>query len=66
MEKIRLSDTEDKLVVSIPPVVRLGVVAIKLQPSAVRVQVEHIRITIAIGIVCSTIHTTTNLVHYFM
>jgi hypothetical protein len=49
------------MVVVIPPVRRLGIVAIELQPRITGVQVENIRVAIAVGIVCNTIYSTTHL-----
>ena len=55
--------TEDKLIVGIPPVVRLGIVRVQLQLAIVLVQVEHVRIAIAVGYVCGTINATACIVH---
>ena len=43
-----ICETEDELVVRIPPVRRLGVVRVELQLRAVPVQVEHARVAIAV------------------
>jgi hypothetical protein len=50
--------TEDHSIVGIPPVVRLGIVGVQVQLAIVLVQVEHVRIAIAIGYVCDAICTT--------
>ena len=57
MKKI-LSDAENKLIVFVPPVRRLSNVAVKFELAAIVVQVEHVRIAIAIGYVCKTIFLT--------
>ena len=58
-EKKRLSETEDKLVVRIPPVVRLSIVAIEFKLFAIRVQVENVRIAIAVCYICDALFATT-------
>jgi hypothetical protein len=50
--------TEDKPIVSIPPIARLGIVSVQLQRATVLVQVEHVRIAVAIGYVCDAIYAT--------
>lgn len=50
--------TEHKLVVRIPPVGRLYVVGVQLQLATVLVQVEHVRVAIAVSYVRDIIDTT--------
>lgn len=47
-EKKRLSEAEDKLVVLVPPVGRLRVIRVQLELCAVAVQIEHVRVVVAI------------------
>ena len=53
------------MIVVIPHVRRLGVVAIQFKLIAITVQVEHVRVAIAVGIVCNVIRSTANLVCHF-
>ena len=48
--------------VGIPPIVGLGVVRVQLQLAFVLIQVEHVRVAIAISYVRDTIHATTHAV----
>jgi hypothetical protein len=64
--------TEDHTIVSIPPVVGLGIVGVQVQLAIVLVQVEHVRIAIAIGYVCDALCATVPIIYkedaglYFM
>jgi hypothetical protein len=52
--------TEHKLVVVIPPIVRLSVVVVQLQLAiVVAVHVEHVRVTIGVRNMQNIIFTTT-------
>jgi hypothetical protein len=43
-----LSEAEDKSIVSIPPVRRIGIVAVERELIAIRVQVENVRVAIPV------------------
>ncbi|KKQ53264.1 MAG: hypothetical protein US72_C0002G0054 [Microgenomates group bacterium GW2011_GWC1_38_12] len=58
MRKRRLWREKDEAVVRIPPVVRMSIIGVELQLLFVGIQVENIRIAIAIGIVRETICVT--------
>lgn len=45
----RFAPTEDKPIVSIPPVVGPGIVRVEPQVVAIAIQVEHIRVAIGVG-----------------
>lgn len=47
-EKKRLSETEDELVVPIPPVRRFRVVCVQFELRIVPVQIEHVRVAVAV------------------
>lgn len=47
-EKKRLSEAKDKLVVLVPPVRRLSIVRVQFELRSVAVQVEHVRVVIAV------------------
>ncbi|MCX6766433.1 MAG: hypothetical protein NT170_01455 [Candidatus Moranbacteria bacterium] len=61
-KKKRLSEAENKLVVGISPVAGLGVVRVECEPSVVPVQVEHIRIAVAVGYIRNAIHDTARII----
>jgi hypothetical protein len=56
--------TEDKLIVGIPLVVSMRVVGVELELIFVLVQVEHVRIAIAVGYVHGTINATAYIVRF--
>jgi hypothetical protein len=56
--------TEDKLIVGIPLVVSMRVVGVELEPTSVLVQVEQVRIAIAVGYVYGTINATAFIVRF--
>lgn len=62
-EKTIVSGEEDQLIVVIPPIVRLRIVRVELQPVIISIEVEHVQVAIAIGCVCSAIRTTVRLIH---
>lgn len=47
-EKKVVSRDKHKLIVLAPPVRRLRVIRVKLEPHSVTIQIEHIRVTIAV------------------
>ncbi len=50
--------TEYELIVGIPPVRRLRVVRVEPEIGTIPVQVEHVRVAVAVGYVCSAICAT--------
>ena len=52
-KKKTLSGDKHPMIVSIPPLVRLGIVAIELELRPIGVQVEHVRVAIAVGNLCA-------------
>ena len=62
-EKNWLAGSENKPVARMPPVRRLGIVAVEFELLAIRVQVEDVRIAIAVGYICDAIFTTAQAIH---
>jgi hypothetical protein len=57
-EKKRVSGTEHEVVVRIPPVVRLRVVRVEPRAIVIPIEVEHVRVTVAVSYVCSAVCST--------
>jgi hypothetical protein len=55
--------TEDKLIVRIPMLISMRVVGVELELTSVLVQVEHVRIAIAVSYVHGTINATVGIAH---
>ncbi len=47
-EKKRLSETEDKLILGIPLLLRLRPIVVQPQPVVITIQVEDIRVTVLV------------------
>ena len=56
--KKKVSGTKHEVVVRIPPIARLRIVRVEPQPIVILIEVEHVRVAVAVGYVCSAICAT--------